>query len=52
MAIATRNASHTGQPESVNVEAKNAHSVPISPWAKLSCPVERKITTRASASSA
>ena len=39
-----------GRPVSVNVETKNAPIVPISPWAKLSCPVDRKITTSARAS--
>ena len=44
--------SQTGRPVRVSVDTKNAPIVPISPWAKLSCPVERNTTTRASASSA
>ncbi len=50
--IAQPIAAQTGIPPSVSVDTKNAPMVPISPWAKLSWPVERNTTTSASARSA
>ncbi len=50
--IAAPIARTVGKPDSISVDAKNAENIPISPWAKFSCPVDRKMTTSASASRA
>ena len=43
-------ASPSGRPASTSAHATNVENIAISPWAKLTIPVERKISTSASAS--
>jgi hypothetical protein len=51
-ANAPSSASHNGRPLSCSAQAMNVENIAISPWAKFTIPVERKISTRASASAA
>ena len=45
-----RSASPSGSPPSTSPQAMKVENIAISPWAKLTSPVERKISTSASAS--
>ena len=47
---AQTSASPSGSPPSTSPQAMNVENIAISPWAKLTIPVERKISTSASAS--
>ena len=51
-AMAARMANTTGKPLSARIQAMKVENMAISPWAKFSNEVERKIRTRASASAA
>jgi hypothetical protein len=49
-AKAPGSASHSGTPPCASPQATNVENIAISPWAKLTTPVDRKISTSASAS--
>ena len=49
-ASADSSASPSGSPASTRPQAMKVENIAISPWAKLTIPVERKISTSASAS--
>ena len=49
-ASATSSASPSGSPACTSAHATKVENIAISPWAKLTIPVERKISTSASAS--
>ena len=50
IANAETSASPSGSPVSTRPQAMNVENIAISPWAKFTSPVERKISTSASAS--
>ena len=49
-ASAETSASPSGSPASTRPQAMKVENIAISPWAKFTSPVERKISTSASAS--
>ena len=49
---AASRASPSGNPPWTSVQATKVENIAISPWAKLTIPVERKMSTSASASAA